>query len=237
MRKDGRKKNEKRITNVTEDYLIHPDGSVLIEVGNTKVICSAFIEEKVPHFLKGTESGWITAEYSMIPGSTQTRKVRDSSRGKIDGRTHEIQRLIGRSLRAVVDLKKLGERTIWMDCDVIQADGGTRTASITGSFIALMLALKKLKEQGLIDEIPVNEYVAAISVGVVGDEVCLDLCYEEDSSAKVDMNLVMTESGKIIEIQGTGEESSFSRAEMNQMMDLAEKGILELINIQKDVLN
>lgn len=236
MRKDGRKSNERRETIITTNYLMYPDGSVLIEVGNTKVICSAFVEEKVPHFLKGTDSGWITAEYSMLPGSTQTRKIRDSSRGKVDGRTHEIQRLIGRSLRSVVDLTKLGERTIWIDCDVIQADGGTRTASITGSFIALVLALKKLKESGSIEKIPVNEYVAAISVGVVNEEILLDLCYEEDSNAKVDMNLVMTDSGKIIEIQGTGEECSFSRNEMNEMMDLAEKGILELINMQKNIL-
>ncbi len=228
--------NIKREVKITTDYISHPDGSVLIEMGETKVICTAMIEDKVPGFLRGRETGWVTAEYSMLPGSTQDRKKRDISRGKLDGRSSEIQRLIGRSLRSVVDLSKLGERTIWIDCDVIQADGGTRTASITGGFIAMVMAMKKLVDKGELSYIPVTDYLAAISVGVVDDKVVLDLCYEEDSSAMVDMNVIMTSSGDIIEVQATGEERPFSRKEMDEMLSFAEKGILELIEIQKEYI-
>ena len=236
MRIDGRKNNELRKFNITRNYLLHPEGSVLIEMGNTKVICTASIEEKVPPFLKGQGKGWVTAEYSMLPRATHTRKIRNSSKGKVDGRTQEIQRLIGRSLRSVVNLEKLGERTIWIDCDVIQADGGTRTASITGAYVALVDAFNKLVEEGKINESPVDEYIAAISVGIVAEEVLLDLCYEEDSTAKVDMNLIMTSSGKFIEVQGTGEEAPFSRAELNDLLEFGEKGIFELIKLQKESL-
>lgn len=228
--------DEIRDVKISRDYLQHPDGSVLIEMGNTKIICTAMVEDRVPFFLKGSNSGWITAEYSMLPGSTQSRKIRESSRGRIDGRTQEIQRLIGRSLRGVVDLEKLGERTIWIDCDVIQADGGTRTASITGSFIAMADAINKLLVKGAIKEYPINQFLAAISVGVVDGQPVLDLCYEQDFSADVDMNVVMTGDGRFIEIQGTGEENTYSRQELNDMLDLAEKGIGELIEIQKSVL-
>lgn len=233
---DDRKVNEKRKVKITTDYLLHPEGSVLIEMGNTKVICTASIENKVPGFLKGQNKGWVTAEYSMIPRSTHYRKVRDISKGKLDGRTSEIQRLIGRSLRSIVNLEELGERTIWIDCDVIQADGGTRTASITGAFVALVLALNKLKEKGDIKVIPINSYLAAISVGIVGDTAILDLCYEEDSSAKVDMNLIMTEELHFIELQGTGEEAPFTREELNTLLTYGEKGISELIELQKKLI-
>ncbi len=236
MRIDNRQNDELRPVKITRDYLLNPLGSVLIEMGNTKVICTATIDDKVPPFLKGTNTGWITSEYSMLPGSTISRKVRESARGKIEGRTHEIQRLIGRSIRSVVDLTKLGERTIWVDCDVIQADGGTRTASITGSFIAVVDALYKLYKNGEIESLPISNYIAAVSVGVSEDGPILDLNYVEDSSAKVDMNVVMTDKGDFVEVQGTGEESTFSRKELNQLLDLAENGIIELIDIQKDVL-
>ena len=236
MRIDNRQKNELRPVKITRDYLLNPLGSVLIEMGNTKVICTATIDDKVPPFLKGSNTGWITSEYSMLPGSTISRKIRESARGKIEGRTHEIQRLIGRSIRSVVDLKKLGERTIWVDCDVIQADGGTRTASITGSFVAVVDALYKLYKNGEIESIPISNFIAAVSVGVSEDGPILDLNYVEDSSAKVDMNVVMTDKGDFVEVQGTGEESTFSRKELNQLLDLAEGGILELIAIQKDAL-
>lgn len=237
MRQDNRKPDELRPVKITKNYLLHPHGSVLIEMGNTKVICTAFIEDKVPPFLKGQGKGWVTAEYSMLPGSTNTRKARDISRGKIDGRTQEIQRLIGRSMRSVVDLKGFGERTVSIDCDVIQADGGTRTASITGAYVALIEAFKKLKENGDIDTIPVSSHVAAVSVGIVNDEAALDLCYIEDSSAKVDMNVVMTDAGEFIEFQGTGEEAPFSRSELDELMTLAEGGIKELVEMQKEVIN
>ncbi|MBS4535350.1 ribonuclease PH [Clostridium sp. D2Q-14] len=205
-------------------------------MGDTKVICTAMIEDRVPPFLRGTETGWITAEYSMLPGSTQDRKRREASKGKLDGRTQEIKRLIGRALRSVIDLDKLGEKTIWIDCDVIQADGGTRTASITGSFVALVDALKKLKDEEIISTIPIKHFVSAISVGIVNDEAVLDLCYIEDSNAKVDMNVIMTDKGEFVEIQGTGEESPFSREHLNELLILAEKGNKELIKIQRDVL-
>jgi ribonuclease PH len=234
--RENRKNDEIREVKITNKYLLHPDGSVLIEMGNTKVICTAMVEDKVPHFLKGTGSGWVTAEYSMLPGSTETRKFRDSTKGKVDGRGTEIQRLIGRSLRSVIDMKKLNEKTIWIDCDVIQADGGTRTASITGAYIAMIEAMKKMKEKGQIDEIPVNGYVAAISVGKVDDEIYLDLEYSEDSKAIVDMNVVMTEEGKLIEIQGTGEESPFSLEELNIMIKYSKIGIEYLIEKQKEII-
>lgn len=225
-----------RPVKMTKDFIMHPSGSVLIEMGNTKVICTASVEEKVPPFLKGSGTGWVTAEYAMLPGSTHSRKQRDASRGKIDGRTMEIQRLIGRSLRSVIAMDKLGERTIWIDCDVIQADGGTRTASITGGFVALSIAIQKLMASGLIKENPIREYVAAVSVGIKNGEALLDLCYEEDSSAHVDMNLIMTESGKFIEVQGTGEEAPFSKDELFKLLELGEAGVKSLIDHQKEIL-
>lgn len=234
---NGNKYNEMRNVRITRDYLKHPDGSVLIELGDTKVICTAMIEDRVPFFLKGSNTGWITSEYSMLPGSTGNRKIREAAKGRIEGRTQEIQRLIGRSLRGVVDLSKLGERTIWIDCDVIQADGGTRTASITGAFVAMVDALYKLYESKMIEEFPVDNYLAAISVGIVEGEALLDLCYEEDSTADVDMNLVMTGDGDYIELQGTGERTSYSRSELNRLLDLGEEGIRRLIEIQKECLS
>lgn len=237
MRHDNRTADQLRPVKITKDYLMHPHGSVLIEMGDTKVICTAFVEDRVPPFLKGSGQGWVTAEYSMLPGSTGSRKIRDSSRGKIDGRTQEIQRLIGRSLRSVVDLHGFGERTVWVDCDVIQADGGTRTASITGAYVALIEAFKKLKAQGEIEVLPVNSFVSAVSVGIVNETAVLDLCYIEDSNAKVDMNVVMTDAGEFIEFQGTGEEAPFNRIELDALMNLAEKGIKELIEIQKSIID
>ncbi|MBF7097257.1 ribonuclease PH [Alkalibacter mobilis] len=231
---DNRKSDQLRDIKITRDFTMYADGSVLIEAGNTKVICTAMIEEKVPPFLRGQNKGWITAEYNMLPSATHTRKTREMSRGKADGRNVEIQRLIGRALRSVVDLEKLGERTVWIDCDVIQADGGTRTASITGAFIALIDAFSKLKAKNMIDSIPLKTYVAAVSVGISNQEPLLDLCYLEDSNAEVDMNVVMTETGEIIEIQGTGEERPFKKDEFAKLMELAELGIEKLIKIQKD---
>lgn len=236
MRIDNRRFDESRQVKITRDYIMHPYGSVLIEFGNTKVICTASFEERVPYFLKGTGSGWITAEYSMLPGSTISRKIRDSSRGKVDGRTQEIQRLIGRSLRSVVDLKAMGERALWIDCDVLQADGGTRTAAITGSFIAMADAFNKLKIEGKIKSIPIKDYLSAISVGVSEDGPLLDLCYEEDHNAIVDMNIVMTGDNRFVEVQGTGETNSFSRTELDDLLDLGEKGNKELILMQIELL-
>ena len=235
-RPNNRLDNELRPVQMKAGFVKHPDGSVLMESGDTIVLCSAMVEEKVPPFLKGKGSGWVTAEYSMLPASTESRTQREASKGKITGRTSEIQRLIGRSLRAVVDLKALGERTIWLDCDVLQADGGTRTASITGSYVALYLALEKLKEQGIIAEIPITDYVAAISVGIVDGIPVLDLEYVEDSRAEVDMNVVMTGQGEFVEIQGTAEGKPFSRQEMDQLLLLAEKGIRELIELQARII-
>ncbi len=235
-RENGRKNDELRKIEVIPGFLEHPAGSCLISFGKTKVICSANVDEKIPPFLQGSGEGWITAEYGMLPGSTHTRSTREAVRGKQSGRTVEIQRLIGRSLRAVVDRKKLGERTILIDCDVIQADGGTRTASITGSFIAMAIAIKKLLKEGLISKNPIRESVAAVSVGKVNGEILLDLDYSEDSQAEVDLNLVATESGNIVEIQGTAEKFAFSREELNKILDLAFKGINELSEIQKRVL-
>ena len=236
MRIDGRKNDQVRHTKVTRNYIKHAEGSVLIEVGDTKVICTASIEDKVPPFLKGTGEGWITAEYNMLPRSTATRKVRDIARSKLDGRTMEIQRLIGRALRSVVDLKALGEKTIWIDCDVIQADGGTRTTSITGAFIALVDAVNKIHKQKSFKVYPIRKFVCATSVGIVGEEKLLDLCYEEDSNAKVDMNIIGTDDGQFVEIQGTGEEAPFTRSELNEILDLGEKGIKQMIQLQKDCL-
>ena len=208
----------------------------MVECGETKIICTASIEDRVPFFLRNSEQGWITAEYGMIPRSTGTRMIREISKGKPSGRTQEIQRLIGRALRAVVDLKLLGERTIWIDCDVIQADGGTRTASITGAFVSLAAAVEKLAVEGKLDKAVLLDYVAAVSVGIVSGEPLLDLCYEEDSSADVDMNIIMTGDGKLVEVQGTAERSSFSRDELNVMLDLAGKGISEIIAVQKNTV-
>jgi ribonuclease PH len=232
----NRKNDELRSIDVKKDFIIHPQGSVLISFGDTKVICTAFVEEKVPPHIKGTMSGWVSAEYNMLPGSTVQRKIRDSSKGKVDGRSSEIQRLIGRSLRTCVDMTLLGERTIWIDCDVIQADGGTRTASITGGFIALSLAVKKLIAQGILEKNPIKYYLAAVSVGKVDSEFLLDLDYSEDSNAIVDMNIVMNEHGEYIEIQGTGEEAPFNHNELLEFLSLSKKGIDELVRIQKDIL-
>lgn len=236
MRNNNRKNDEKRNVNFELNVNIHAEGSVLINFGNTKVICTASVDDKAPIFLRGENKGWVTAEYSMIPRATNTRNPRESARGKLTGRTMEIQRLVGRALRSVVDLHKLGERSVVIDCDVIQADGGTRTASITGGFVAMYLAIKKLVDEGIIKENPIKEYLAAISVGIFEEEVILDLDYEEDSSASVDMNIVMTESGHFVEIQGTGEESTFSEEELQKMIEIAKKGIFELISEQKRVL-
>lgn len=233
MRIDNRENDQLRNITITNNYLMSPQGSVLIEMGNTKVICTASVEESTARHLKGTGQGWVTAEYGMIPGSTGTRKRRDA--GKVDGRTVEIQRLIGRSMRAVVDMKLLGERTIWIDCDVIQADGGTRTASITGSFIAMVEAMKWMKKEGMIKELPVKHFVSAISVGIVEDEAMMDLCYYEDAAAQVDMNIVMTDKGEYVEIQGTGEESTFSEEQLKMLLDLGKKGCNQLFDDQKEI--
>jgi len=236
MRNDGRKFDEMRKVKIKRNVLKFAEGSCMIEMGNTKVICSASVENKVPPFLRDTGSGWITAEYGMLPRSCKSRIDREASRGKQSGRTQEIQRLIGRSMRSVAELKKLGERTIWIDCDVIQGDGGTRTASITGSFIALADALLKLKNQKIIDSIPLVDYVSAISVGIVNGEKCLDLNYEEDSGAEVDMNIIMTGSGKMVEVQGTAERKPFSARDLNDLINIAKTGIDGLINIQKKLI-
>lgn len=235
-RLDGRGVNENRPVRITRHFIKYAEGSVLIEVGDTKVICTATVEDKVPPFLKGQGKGWVSAEYGMLPRATQVRTQRDSTKGKINGRALEIQRLIGRALRSVVDLSQLGERTIWIDCDVIQADGGTRTASITGGFVALVDALYKMKSDGILPTIPIHEFLAAVSVGVVDETPLLDLAYDEDSRAKVDMNVVMTESGKIVEIQGTGEGAPFTREEMEQLMVYAQNGIKTLIAVQRESL-
>ena len=236
MRPDGRKNNEIRDVKVHRNFIGAAEGSVLISMGNTRVICTASIEDRVPLFLRDQKKGWITAEYSMLPRATQARVVRESSTGRISGRTHEIQRLIGRALRSVVDLSVIGERTIWMDCDVIEADGGTRTAAITGAFICLSDALKYALRNGLIDKTPLKDYLAAISVGVVNGEPRIDLCYSEDSTAEVDMNVVMTGDGKIVEIQGTAEGTPFSKTALDSLMKLAEEGINSLIHMQKKLI-
>lgn len=236
-RVDGRKLNEIREIEIIPNYIKHPEGSVLITVGDTKVICTATIEDRVPPFMRGQGKGWITAEYSMLPRATEKRTMRESTKGKVTGRTMEIQRLIGRALRSVVDLEKLGEKTIWIDCDVIQADGGTRTASITGAFVAMVLAFQKLVEAKKMKSLPITNYLAATSVGMDEDlGPILDLNYIEDSKALVDMNVVMTGSLDFIEVQGTGEEATFSRKQLNELLDLAEEGVLQLVEHQKIAL-
>jgi ribonuclease PH len=236
MRVDGRAPDEMRPVRVSTGYLKYAEGSVLIEIGETRVICSASVDNKVPPHIKDTGQGWITAEYAMLPRASKTRIMRDSMRGSVGGRSHEIQRLIGRSLRTVVDLQKLGERTIIIDCDVLQADGGTRCVAITGAFVALVLALQRLREEKKIGQLLVKDFVAATSVGIVEGRPVLDLCYLEDAQAEVDMNVVMTGSGKFVEIQGTAESEPFDVPAMNQMLDLARKGINELIQIQRTTL-
>jgi ribonuclease PH len=234
-RSDGRGFRALRQVKITRNYLKHAEGSVLIELGDTKVICSASVEERVPRFLRNTGKGWVTAEYSMLPRSTNTRTQRE--RGGGNGRTFEIQRLIGRSLRSVTDLNAFGERTLWIDCDVIQADGGTRTVSITGAYVALVDAFRKMAEGGTIENVPVKDSVAAISVGKVAGEVLLDLNYEEDSKAEVDMNIVMTGTGKFVEIQGTAEGGVFTKEEMDGLIKIAQNGIKILTKIQKNSLD
>ncbi len=236
MRPDGRLVSEIRKVKITRNLLKNAEGSILIEMGNTKIICTASIEGRVPPFLKDQKRGWVTAEYSMLPRATPTRMMRESTAGKIGGRTHEIQRLIGRSLRSVMELQALGERTIWLDCDVIQADGGTRTASITGAFVALTDAVNYALKNGIIEKSPLKDYIAAVSVGIVDGEPRVDLSYEEDSAAEVDMNVVMTGSGKFIEIQGTAETEPFGKDLLQELIRLAESGIKEIISIQKGVL-
>jgi len=227
---------KKRKTKIIRNYLMHQAGSVLIETGNTKVICTASVEEKVPIFLRGTQQGWVSAEYSMIPRANQVRNMRDSVKGKINGRAQEIQRLVGRSLRAVTDLDMLGPRMIWLDCDVIQADGGTRTTSIIGSFIAMVDALKYLKSEKKIVKIPVKHYLAATSVGIVDGEMLLDLEFKEDNRAQVDMNIVMTERQEVVEIQGTAEDRPFSMRNLNQLIELAELGIQQVVEKEKEII-
>jgi ribonuclease PH len=236
MRSNGRAPDQLRNVKITPSYIKHAEGSALIEVGDTRVICTVSVEERVPPFLKGKGEGWITAEYGMLPRATTTRSQREASKGRPSGRTHEIQRLVGRSLRAVVDMKALGERTLWVDCDVIQADGGTRTASITGSFVALVEALRHLKKQGQSPELPVMDFVAATSVGKVDGAILLDLEYSEDSKAEVDMNVVKTGRGLFVEVQGTAEDTPFSDEDLKGLMAAADKGIAELIALQRGVL-
>jgi ribonuclease PH len=236
MRTHDRAPHELRSTTITPNYLLHAEGSVLIEVGNTRVICTASVEDRVPPFLRNTGKGWVTAEYGMLPRATSTRTTREASAGKVGGRTMEIQRLIGRSMRSVVRLPELGERTIWIDCDVIQADGGTRTASITGAFVAMVLALGKIRQQDQIRSIPINDYVAATSVGIVAGMPLLDLAYEEDSKADVDMNVVKTGDGRFIEIQGTAEAEPFGGDALTGLLALADRGISELITKQREIV-
>ena len=235
-RLDGRQNDELRKLKITTDYIKYAEGSCLIELGDTKVITTASVENTVPSFLKGKGKGWITAEYGMIPRSCKTRVPREASKGKLGGRTMEIQRLIGRSMRSITDMAKIGERTIWIDCDVVQADGGTRCASITGSFVSVLLALERMRKDKLISEIPVSDYVAAISVGMLEGKSILDLNYSEDSTADVDMNIIMTGDGRFVEMQGTAEKEPFSRKDMDKLLVLAHDGIKELIAAQKKVL-
>jgi ribonuclease PH len=236
MRSDQRPADELRDTAITPNYLMHAEGSVLIEAGHTRVICTASVEDRVPGFLRNTGKGWVTAEYGMLPRATSTRMQREASAGKVGGRTQEIQRLIGRSLRSVTNLAALGERTIWIDCDVIQADGGTRTASITGAFVALALALEKLRARDVIKSIPLSDYVAAISVGIVDGEPLLDLAYDDDSRADVDMNIVKTGDGRFIEVQGTAEAEPFGRDALMQLLDLADRGLAQLVEKQRAIV-
>ena len=236
-RSDNRMLEQMRPVNIVPDFISTAEGSVLMELGNTRVICTASVEESVPSWMRNSGKGWITGEYGMLPRSTLTRSARESARGRVGGRTHEIQRLIGRSLRAVVDLTKLGERTIWLDCDVIQADGGTRTASITGAFVALGLAMQKLVEAGTMTHAPIRDFVAATSVGIVDGEIMLDLAYEEDSRAEVDMNFVMTGAKKMVEVQATAEQRPFDDAQLKRMVELAKRGVESLIARQQAVLS
>ncbi|MDA8387203.1 MAG: ribonuclease PH [Nitrospiraceae bacterium] len=236
MRPDGRRNDELRFIKLTRNFIKTAEGSVFIEMGNTRVICTASIENKVPPFLKDQKKGWVTAEYSLLPRSTHVRTIREASAGRVSGRTHEIQRLIGRSLRSVVELEAMGERTVWIDCDVIEADGGTRTAAITGAFICLWDALSRAHKNGMMQKMPITDYLAAISVGIIGGEPRLDLSYAEDAGAQVDMNVVMTGSGKFVEVQGTAENAPFDRAALDGLLMLAENGIKELVNIQKKAL-
>ncbi len=235
-RLDGRLADAIRPTKITPDFLVHAEGSVLIEVGRTRVICAASIEDRVPPFLRGQGKGWVTAEYGMLPRATSTRTTREASAGKVGGRAQEIQRLIGRSLRAITSMPELGERTVWIDCDVIQADGGTRTASITGGFVALVLALERLRAQAAIPRVPITDYVAATSVGVVAGTPLLDLAYDEDSRADVDMNVVKTAGGKFIEVQGTAEAQPFDRSALDSLLALADRGISALVEQQRAVV-
>lgn len=234
---DGRAHDELRPVRITPGYLTYAEGSALIELGQTRVLCAASWGERVPQFLRGTGRGWITAEYGMLPRSTHSRSPRESVAGRVGGRTHEIQRLIGRSLRAAVDLEALGERSLVVDCDVLQADGGTRTAAITGAYVAVVQALRRLQSQGVLTSLPLQGAVAATSVGIVDEEVFLDLCYEEDGRAEVDFNVVMTDRGEFVEIQGTAEGNPFSRDTANKLLAMAERGIRQLLDIQRLVLN
>ena len=234
---DGRKNDEVREIKITRNYISHAPGSVFIEMGKTRIVCTATVEEKVPPFIRGKGTGWITAEYDMIPRSAPQRIIRPQVIGKINGRTHEIQRLIGRSFRAAVDLKKLGERTIWIDCDVIEADGGTRTASITGGFVALFDCLHSLVDKKIIEEMPITNFIAAISVGIVNGEVLIDLCFREDSQADVDMNVVMNSGGEFIEIQSTAEGNTFGKEIFLQMLDKSAKAVGDIISLQKKILS
>ncbi|HEX7513798.1 MAG TPA: ribonuclease PH [Candidatus Methylomirabilis sp.] len=236
MRPDGRQPNQMRPVTITRDFLRHAEGSVLIEVGETKVVCAASVEDRVPPFLRDTGQGWVTAEYGMLPRATKTRTTRDATSGRPNGRTFEIQRLVGRSLRGVTDLTVLGPRTIWIDCDVIQADGGTRTTAITGAYIALADALQYLRKNGLIPSLPLKDFLAATSVGVVDGQVVLDLCYAEDSVAEVDMNVVMTGAGKYVEVQGTAEDAPFDRSQLDAMIAVASTGIQDLVALQRRLL-
>ena len=235
-RTDGRAPGELRPTKITPGFLMHAEGSVLIEAGRTRVVCSASVEDRVPPFLRNSGKGWVTAEYGMLPRATTTRTQREATAGKVGGRTQEIQRLIGRSLRSVTRLPELGERTIWVDCDVIQADGGTRTASITGGFVAMVLALQRLRENGVLRTIPVQDHVAATSVGVVNGIPLLDLAYEEDSKAEVDMNIVKTGDGRFIEVQGTAEGPPFERRALDDLLELGDIGIRELVEMQRAIV-
>ncbi len=235
-RVDGRRKDEVRPVKITRNFIKHAEGSVLMEMGGTKVICTASVEEKVPPFLRDKKVGWVTAEYAMLPRATHERTPREAVKGKQGGRTLEIQRLVGRALRSVTDMAEMGERTIWIDCDVIQADGGTRTAAITGSFIALADALKVLKKRELIKKRPLTDYLAAISVGRVGGEVLVDLAYEEDSKAEVDMNLVMTGRGRFVEVQGTAERQAFEKKDLDEFLGLGWKAIKSLVELQKELI-
>jgi ribonuclease PH len=235
-RTDNRAPGDLRPVTITPHYLIHPEGSVLVEAGRTRIVCTASVEDRVPPFLRNSGRGWVTAEYGMLPRSTTTRSTREAASGKVGGRTQEIQRLIGRSLRSVTQMDKIGERTIWLDCDVIQADGGTRTASITGSFVAMALAFRTLVSQGVLKQMPVKQFVAAISVGIVDDTPLLDLAYDEDSRAEVDMNVVKTSDGRYIEVQGTAETAPFGRQRLNEMLDLADEGIERLFALQREIV-